>query len=282
MKVEKIKLLADGRGGIKADVIEPMVKGGVTVFDTVQRIRKIPVPEFLRNDLKTVRYYLLILCGYWHPSWDKYLRPDKNNVFCDTDVLPVEYKHVVKVFDATTVTGVKMCDSGIIITGKMKVLGEKVTALCTPLVKEEDAEEFGLFDELVERIQKIFKSTVYFITSEEFLKQEPKHYLLDLFNNDEDMKREIEEKDPAEAEKEMIEHLQNKGYMVVGTEVIEGMVVDGKEKFQETTDYNDLSDVEKKELEEKVTGKVIDMPIAVEPVHEKIKKQRVVASGEVW
>lgn len=220
MQIQKLNLINDGKKGVEVLSIEPVQKKGITVMDKVKRERDVPIPLFLKTSLSALKYYYLVLTGYWQSEWDNYLnetksefeKPDKETAATHA------YQRMIQLWDNTTITGFKADGSGFMLFGKIKVLGNKVTAPCTPLVTIDDDAEYGLYVETMDKIDACKKDTIHFITSDQFLKSNPKDYLLENAGDREEEKERINALSEEEMEEEMIQKLEERGFVVFSSE----------------------------------------------------------------
>lgn len=267
MKIKSFNLLDYGRNGMVAIFEEQNLHDTITVKDEIKKKRKIPIPVPLRIKINTIKYYFLILTGHWIDEWDNYLKNDKiieKDVDKDT-TMKWDYRAVVRLFDNTTITGISVNDGAFTISGEVKTLGDKMIMVTTPACGLDDDEDFPYYDDAINKIYDIFSSVKEYLQNKQFLKQDPKQYLLELTTNQTEKERisSLTEKD---AEMEQLRQLEKKGVIMIMSDMREAMNLDGD---------NDIPETESDEDEKTVVFQAKEVPVPVkEPEKEKENKKK--------
>lgn len=131
--VTKFKLEGQGFQGVKVSGTETREKDGMNVIVDVELKYKVPLPTEIFQTVQRLKRYMLDLCGYWHPSFDEFI---KQGHLVDQpqegDQLKM-YQHLMQLMDSAEVTGVVNKDAFFIITGKLTNMVGGVVGLSTPL-----------------------------------------------------------------------------------------------------------------------------------------------------
>ncbi len=145
LKIASVKLINGGMKGLEVEYLLPSIKGNVQFLDIYKSKRKAPIHSELEDCFGWLPNYLLDICGY---TLEK-----------------EERKYLV---NATTVDCVKYGDKGIIISGKLAVLGGmKELTLTTPLIVDET--EYPEFGKLVSIINGIYSETAEYLAGKKVM-----------------------------------------------------------------------------------------------------------------
>jgi hypothetical protein len=119
VKVNKFKLEGRGTYGIKVSGQETRPKDGFMVVVDIDMHFKIPLPTEIFATVQRLKKYMLDLCGYWHPSFEEFIKQGRIvDQPLEGDRLKM-YDHLTRLMESAEVTGVVRKDAFFIITGKV-------------------------------------------------------------------------------------------------------------------------------------------------------------------
>lgn len=131
--VNKFKLEGRGFQGVKITGTETREKDGMMVVVDIDMNFKVPLPTEIFNMVQRLKRYMLDLCGYWHPSFDEFIKQGRMvDMPQEGDKLKM-YQHLMQLMDSAEVTGVAKKDAFFIITGKLTNVVGGIVGLSTPL-----------------------------------------------------------------------------------------------------------------------------------------------------
>lgn len=151
-KVNKIKVLDCGRKGILIEFVEPAIKNGESVIDEKTIKRPMPLPSSIKDSINRTKIYYLKLTGHWLNEWDAFVKDMSNSISFEED-MPAIARTLI---DNTRINGIKNNNNGFVISGFVNTLGLKGCAINTPLVTENDVDEYEYYDEVHDLIIEIF------------------------------------------------------------------------------------------------------------------------------
>lgn len=128
--IASIKLSNNGNNGLVIKYGQTEIRNNREFFTKKTEEPKFPIHEELENKFAELAPYLLELCNYEASG---------------------------SLLNATEITGITYNDKGFIITGKMQTIGDKVFALNTPLIAEEDG--YPDFAKITEILDAIYQET---------------------------------------------------------------------------------------------------------------------------
>lgn len=131
LALSSVRLTNGGMKGLEVDYLLPSVKGNVQFFDIYKTKRKAPIHAELENCFLWLRSYMLDICGYTLEKEER------------------EY-----LMNNLEMTGVHYGDKGVILTGKLSILGgNKILSLVTPLIKDDlDFPEYAKLTSIIDGI----------------------------------------------------------------------------------------------------------------------------------
>jgi hypothetical protein len=226
MNIEKFKLIDNGLSGIQFKGTEVVKKdGGAQIMVDLDKTYHVPVPREIVTQVQLLKYFFLQMTGFWPENGDKFLN-EENTMADYTKVWDREwYGYTENLFRMTTITGFTYTSSGVIITAKLKGVEDMTYAVNTPLLKPAVV-TVGFEDDLVALLIDIKKTVTNFIEDVKFRKMAPKQYMMDLAGEDEQERDRVQGLTEEEAEKEQIEKLQKKGFIVFQGEEVMGEILD--------------------------------------------------------
>jgi hypothetical protein len=253
MKISKIKFLGGsgiGNRGIKIFYEDAVQKEKGTVIDNIERERLVPINFMLRGKVNKIKPYFLMLTGHWRQEWETLLT--EGNVDA-SKVSEGGYTGLVSLLDNTVITNIIKSGQGFVFSGNIRVLGNKVVNITTPIVCDEDGFEF--LDQISELCNEISDSVIEMLKQEKlFAAGEAKQMLLDLYSaeqKDDDYNRVLEQ-DEEMSDDEMIFRLTKKGHVVY--EPLENIEI-GEKAEEEKKEEEEIPLVEAEEVVELKKGK---------------------------
>lgn len=220
MKINSFKLVDNGRKGIKITTSENVVKDGLTVVDDVERHRQIPVTDMLRKKVQELKAVYLKICMYWVPDFDIVWDPVECIVKEKKNFENV-YKRLVHLMQCVQINGVKLVGARFMIMGQITVSENgHVISPTTPLMGPEDTE---FYDESWEKIVDVKRAIKEYLESAK-VELNAKQYLLPLYEKN---KEDLDNMTDEEAEKQAIELLQDKGFVVISEDEVMELTEEG-------------------------------------------------------
>jgi len=209
MKIFTIKFIDGGRGGIHVEGEKMIEKDRETILADYTETRKQPVPFPLRAKLNRLKPYYLMLTGHWRNEWMELL---EDGEIVSKNVKKNGYAGLVSLLDNTEIRGITT-KGGFLITGFIKTLGVKGSAINTPNVVEDD--EFEFHGQVCEEIDNIKNDvTNYFKSKILFTKEDAKQLLIEFYDGKQNEINRVSEQDDKQNEEEMLQNLSRKGYVI--------------------------------------------------------------------
>jgi hypothetical protein len=220
MNIEKFKLVDNGFGGIQCEGTDVKMKDGIQVLLDFSIKYRVPLPVDLITMVQGLKYYFLFLTDLLPEDSRKHFDFElgiPRLINMDLVKEKKSYAYVARLMDKLTITGMRFTDDDLIITGKMVGYDEAVFAINTPLLRW-SLVTMGIEEDMKDLCQKIKKSITQFIEEVKLRKMEPRQYLLNLFEKNADELARVKALSDEDAEKEQIENLEKKGFIVVKKE----------------------------------------------------------------
>jgi hypothetical protein len=262
MKINGFKLVDFGRKGIKITTEENVVKDGMTIVDEVERHRQVPVPDSLRKKIQELKKVFMQICMYWVPEFDVLWDGD----VCEPRIvnkMDREYERLVHLLQCIQINGVKIVGNRFMIMAQITVSDNgQVISPTVPLLGPDDS---IFYDETWEKIMEIKKEIKSYLDSAK-LNIDAKQYLLPLYSKNED---DLNNMTDAEAEKQAIELLQDKGFVVISGEEV--MNPGDDESKTEENDGGDTTGIVKEEKKKK--KKKNELPALAGESEEKVRRK---------
>jgi len=147
MNIIKFKLLDGGLSGVRIDAVEKMPHENMMFLDDVQRTRKIPLGDELREKIQNLKYFFLNLTSHWISPFNKYFDLQEYKLLPlieINDQQPQGQTLLHDIWNHTKITGVTIKNGGFVITGTIEVVDMKKIGISTPFITEEDDLSFYL------------------------------------------------------------------------------------------------------------------------------------------
>ena len=147
MNISKFKILDGGLSGVRIESIEKMPHENMMFLDDVQRTRKVPLSDELRNKIQNLKYFYLNLTSHWISPFNNYfdLSEYKLGPLVEKDgKMPQGQSLLHDIWNHTKITGVTIKNGGFVITGEIEVVEGKKIGIATPFITEEDDLSFYL------------------------------------------------------------------------------------------------------------------------------------------
>ncbi len=250
MKVQKFKFIDGGYNGIHVEGTGIREKeNGSLIYDAKEDI-KAPIPEEIINFVQNLRRHFLIITRHWRSDFNKYI---KNGMIIDKQELTEEetsiYMDLVRIYDATKVTGISISQDGIVISGTIESCDSKI-GLATPRLTMNN---YSSFEKLHRACNNCLDSVEKWITDRRLKLMSAKQYSI-WGEEDQEKRREIEQMDDSALESAMVRALEDKGYIAMK----HGEDYDGVEQAEQIPEK--ATPVNSSEEEEGVQDETAVMP----------------------
>ncbi len=195
MEIKKIKLLAGGYKGAEIQWLKPRKQNKVDYTDTIDEERNTPIHSDLDILLKSLRYYLLDICGL--------IRGDEKKMELDYAIGECE------------ITKVEIESKTFILHGNKSCLKNQSYTFKTPKVDEDGYERYS---EVVEILEKIKSEAVLYLDGTKEIS--PEEIAIRFAHSGRD-KEAIDKYEAMTAEEKAVYHqtiLENLGFFVMRPE----------------------------------------------------------------
>lgn len=211
MKVQKFKFIDGGRNGIHVEGTGIREKeNGSLLYDAKEDI-KAPIPEDIINFVQNLRRHFLIITRHWRSEFNKYI---KRGMIIDTQELTEQersvYMELVRIYDATKITGLSLSQDGIVISGTIESCDSKI-GLATPRLTMNN---YSSYEKLHRGCSSCIDEIEKWITDRRLRLMSAKQYSI-WDETNEEKRQEIEQMDDAALESAMVRALEDKGYIAM-------------------------------------------------------------------
>lgn len=214
MNITSFKLVKNGFGGIEISGYEYFsAKDGKAVVDDIKgRKRKIPLSPILINDIQKLRYAFLNLTGHWIKAYNDFMIGTIEPMPLEEDSI-APHQYLKSLWDRAKILEVSIDADGFKIKGEIRIAEEKSITITTPAINANDDFTFFhdtmvLLDDIVGQINDYFKSGKNQL-------EDAKQYLLELFEDNNKVKDELEEKTDDELSEMYQDHLEKAGAIIL-------------------------------------------------------------------
>jgi hypothetical protein len=212
MNISKFKLLDGGLSGVRIEAIEKMPHENMMFLDDVQRTRKVPLSDDLRNKIQNLKYFYLNLTSHWISPFNNYfdLTEYKLGPLVEKDgKMPQGQSLLHDIWNHTKITGVTIKNGGFVLTGEIEVVEGKKIGIATPFITEQDDLSFYL--DARKHIEDIMNDLSQALESRALPMPKDKQMAISFGEDNE----EAESMDMDELEQRFIDRLMEKGAIIM-------------------------------------------------------------------